>query len=223
VNEFGTKAYSKIVRWFSRFFVAFLFGAFLAILAYLLRRWDDLDIIRVYVYFFFFILYVNIEFRTFRGPDEAAYADFIWVRYLLTYSWWFLIVGSLLEHALTLRTVPTLSIIGIVLSLAGIVLGYSARRAIQGELSPRVDTWANMRIVEKGPYAVIRHPSYAANMLLVIGMPLILSSLVCLVFSAILIVLFLRRLLWEEQVLIERLPEYAEYVQRTDRLIPRVW
>jgi protein-S-isoprenylcysteine O-methyltransferase Ste14 len=223
MNEFGTKAYSKVMRYLSRFFVAMLFGAFLAIWFYLMSRWDQLDITRVYIYFFFFILYVNIEFRTFRGPDEAAYADNLWVRYLLTYSWWFLMLGSLLEHALTLRSVAVLPEVGIALAVVGVVLGFWSRRAIQGELSPRVDTWANMRVVDKGPYAVIRHPSYAANMLLVVGMPLIVNALFCLIFSAILVVLFVRRLLWEEHVLIERMPEYAEYVQGTHRLIPGVW
>ncbi len=223
MNEFGTKAYSKIVRWFSRFFVAFLFGGFIAVWIYLMRQWDYLDIPRVYLYFLFFILYVNIEFRTFRGPDEAAYADHVWVRYLLTYSWWFLMVGSLLEHALTLRAVPALTVVGIVLCVVGIALGYWARRTIQGELSARVDSWENMRIVTGGPYAVIRHPSYAANILLVVGMPLILSALICLVFSVVLVVLFIRRLIWEEKVLAERLPAYADYMQRTDHLIPRIW
>ncbi len=223
MNEFGTKAYSKIVRWVSRILVILLFGGFIAVWLYLMREWDNLDITRVYIYFLFFILYVNLEYRTFRGPDESAYEEYSWVRYVLTYSWWLLMVGSLLEHALTLREVPALTIVGIVLSIAGLALGYWARRTLQSELTLRVDTWANMRIVDKGPYAYIRHPSYAANILLVIGMPLILSAFVCLIFSAILIVLFVRRLLWEEQILMEYLPAYADYRQRTYHLIPKVW
>ncbi len=223
MNEFGTKAYSKIMRWLGRFFVALLFGIFLAVWFFLLRQWDELDVTRVYIYFFFFLFYLNIEFGTFRGPDEAAYSDYLWVRYLLTYSWWFLMLGGLLEHALTQRALPMLPEIGMALAALGVALGFWARRTMRRELSLRVETWDKMRIVNTGPYAHIRHPSYLANMLLVVGMPLIVSAMVSMVFTAILVFLFIRRLLWEERVLVERLPEYADYMQQTDRLIPGVW
>jgi protein-S-isoprenylcysteine O-methyltransferase Ste14 len=223
VNDFGTRAYSKVMRWLGKFFVALLFGIFLAVWFFLLRQWDELDVTRVYIYFGFFLLYLNIEFRTFRGPDEAAYADYLWVRYLLTYSWWFLMLGSLLEHALIQRSIPILPEVGMVLAALGVALGFWSRRTIQSELSPRVETWEKMRIVDKGPYAVIRHPSYMANMLLVVGMPLIVSALVSLAFSVILVLLFIRRLLWEERVLMNRLPAYADYMQQTHRIIPGIW
>ena len=223
MNEFGTKAYSKIMRWLGRFFVALLFGAFLGVWFFLLQRWDELDVTRVYIYFLFFVLYLNIEFRTFRGPDEAAYADYLWVRYLLTYSWWFLMLGSLLEHALIQRATPVLPETGMGLCAVGVALGFWSRRTMLRELSPRVETWEKMRVVDTGPYAHIRHPSYLANMLLVVGMPLIVNALVSLILSAILVLLFIRRLLWEESVLVDRMPAYAEYMQHTHRLIPGVW
>lgn len=223
MNDFGTRSYSKVTRYVSRLFVAALFGAFIAVWVFLLRYWEQLDITRVYIYFAFFVLYLSIERRAFRGPDEAAYADHLWVRYLLTYSWWFLMLGSLLEHALMPRRLAVAPEIGMVLSALGVALGFWSRGVILRELTARVETWEKMRIVSSGPYAIIRHPSYAANILLVIGMPLVLNALVCLVFSAILVALFVRRLLWEEKILIERLPEYAEYMQVTYRLIPRIW
>lgn len=223
MNEFGTRAYSKIVRGLGKFLVILLFGAFFATSVFVMRRWNSLNIPLVYAYFFFFVLYVMIEQRAFRGPDEEAYNEYFWVRYVLTYTWWFLMMGALLEHSLVMRNLRGLSIVGIILSAAGICLGYWSTRTINAELGRRIETWEKLRIVEKGPYAIIRHPSYAANILLIIGMPLILNAFYCLVLSAIIIALFIQRLLWEERVLSERVPAYADYIQRTYRLIPGIW
>ncbi len=223
MNEFGTKAYSLVMRWLSRFLIFMLFGMFVFTWVVLMRWWDQLDIVRVYVYFAIFVAYIIIERRAFRGPDEAAYSEQMWVRYLLTYSWWFLMLGSLLEHALTQRDIPALSIVGAVISLVGVVIGYWSTKVLRDEMGERVETWANLRIVQAGPYAVIRHPAYAANILLVIGMPLLMNAFYALILSAILVALFIRRLIWEERILASRLPEYAEYMQRSDSLIPRVW
>jgi len=80
-----------------------------------------------------------------------------------------------------------------------------------------------MRIIETGPYRWIRHPSYAASMLVVVGLPLVMNAYYSLLLSAVLIVLFMQRLLLEETFLAQRLPTYAAYVQRTHRLIPGIW
>ncbi len=223
MSEFGTKAYSKPLRIAMRVAVVLLLIAFVGIWIILLNRWQTLDVGRVYLYMLFFVGYLAVEQRTFRGPDEDAYSDRIWVRYLLTYAWWFLALGSLLEHALTLRSHPTVSTVGTVITVTGLALGYWATGKLRAELGRRVDTWAALRIVDQGPYALIRHPSYLSSILIVVGLPLLMNAYISLTLSVVLVALFVYRLLREEAILSQRLPAYAAYMQGTYRLIPWIW
>lgn len=80
------------------------------------------------------------------------------------------------------------------------------------------------RVVDTGPYAVVRHPMYAGVALVLLGMPLWLASsagtLVALVPIAVLAV----RIGIEEAFLRRELPGYAAYAARVRaRLVPGVW
>ncbi|MGI6368693.1 MAG: methyltransferase family protein [Anaerolineae bacterium] len=223
MSEFGTRDYSKPIRIAMRIAAALLLITFVAIWVVLVNRWQTLDIGRVYLYMLFFIAYLWVEQRTFRGPDEDAYSEHIWVRYLLTYAWWFLALGSLLEHGLTLRSHPPVTIIGAIMTTGGLALGYWATGTLRKQLGRRVDTWTSLQIVDTGAYALVRHPSYLASILIVIGLPLLMNAYVSLVLSAVLAGLFVYRLLREEDVLSQRIPAYAAYMQHTFRLVPWVW
>ena len=59
--------------------------------------------------------------------------------------------------------------------------------------------------------------------LIVIGMPLLMNAYISLVLSAVLVALFVYRLIREEAILSQRLPAYAAYMQHTFRLIPWIW
>jgi protein-S-isoprenylcysteine O-methyltransferase Ste14 len=223
VNEFGTKERSKAGRFAARIAVVGLVLGFIATCVVVWNHWLTLDVGRVYLYMLLFLGYLAVERRTFRGPDEDAYTERMWVRYLVTYAWWFLAIGTLLEHTYTLRNHPTITIIGVVMCAVGLILGYWASGTLTGALGKRVDTWATMRVVETGPYRWIRHPSYAGSTLVVIGLALVMNAYLSLILSAMLVGLFLQRLVLEEHVLSQRIPAYANYMQRTYRLIPGIW
>ena len=83
---------------------------------------------------------------------------------------------------------------------------------------------AGQKVIDTGPYAYVRHPMYAAAVLLFVGMPLALGSW----WSVALLVPFLPVLLWrlldEERVLARDLPGYTAYMLRVKyRLVPLVW
>jgi protein-S-isoprenylcysteine O-methyltransferase Ste14 len=87
-----------------------------------------------------------------------------------------------------------------------------------------VEVSAEQRAIATGPYAWVRHPMYAAGLVLVAGTPLALGSfwglLTLLPFGAIIIY----RLLDEEALLARELPGYEAYRARTRyRLVPHVW
>ncbi len=83
---------------------------------------------------------------------------------------------------------------------------------------------ADQRVVTTGPYAVVRHPMYAASLPMLVSLPLALGTAWGLFFSAFMIGLIVCRLLAEERYLLAHLPDYAAYCQKTrHRLLPGLW
>jgi protein-S-isoprenylcysteine O-methyltransferase Ste14 len=87
-----------------------------------------------------------------------------------------------------------------------------------------IEVAADQRVIDTGPYAVVRHPMYAGALVLIAGMPLALGSLVGLTTFPPFAAIIVWRLLDEERFLAGHLPGYATYRQRTPfRLIPHLW
>jgi protein-S-isoprenylcysteine O-methyltransferase Ste14 len=77
--------------------------------------------------------------------------------------------------------------------------------------------------ITSGPYALVRHPGYAASIFGAACGGLALGSWLAMIPTAIFIALFLRRTLLEDRLLIAELPGYADYARRVRyRLIPGV-
>ena len=92
------------------------------------------------------------------------------------------------------------------------------------EPSVRIQTDRGHRVIDTGPYAIVRHPGYALGYPLFLGMPLALGSLwasiPALFFGLFLIV----RTILEDRTLRNELPGYKDYAQRVRyRLVPGVW
>ena len=91
-------------------------------------------------------------------------------------------------------------------------------------LSRTVEVQEGQRVIDTGLYGVVRHPMYAATLLLFLSMPLVLGS--PLSFTVLLAYPFLiaRRIRNEEQVLERGLAGYTAYKQRVKyRVIPFLW
>lgn len=91
-------------------------------------------------------------------------------------------------------------------------------------LSRTVEVQENQQVVDTGLYGIVRHPMYAATVLLFLSMPLMLGSvwgfLLLLAYPAVLV----PRILNEEKVLKEGLPGYAAYRKKVRwRMLPFVW
>jgi protein-S-isoprenylcysteine O-methyltransferase Ste14 len=87
-----------------------------------------------------------------------------------------------------------------------------------------VEVETGQKVVETGPYAIVRHPMYASGALYVLGTPLALGSYWGFVVIAVIMPFLLWRLLDEERILTRDLPGYKDYRQRVrHRLVPMVW
>lgn len=80
------------------------------------------------------------------------------------------------------------------------------------------------KLISTGPYAVVRHPMYAAGLLMYMFIPLALGSLWAYIPLAFLPAMLAFRLLDEEKALIKDLEGYKQYTKKVKyRLVPRVW
>jgi protein-S-isoprenylcysteine O-methyltransferase Ste14 len=93
-------------------------------------------------------------------------------------------------------------------------------------LSPmvRIQRERKQRVVSTGVYGFVRHPMYLGALLMFVGGPLLLGSLVGLALAALTALLLAARILGEERMLVGELEGYDAYRQKVRyRLVPFVW
>jgi protein-S-isoprenylcysteine O-methyltransferase Ste14 len=117
-------------------------------------------------------------------------------------------------------------VLGYALLITGMV-GLTWAQAVNKFFEPtvRIQTDRGHKVIDTGPYAIVRHPGYVSAYLLFVGIPLALGSLWAALIPAILMVpALVLKTLWEDQTLQEELPGYKGYAQRVRyRLVPGVW
>ena len=87
-----------------------------------------------------------------------------------------------------------------------------------------IEVSSDQRVIDTGPYALIRHPMYTAVVLLYLLSPLALGSWLAMIPTLLLIPLIILRALDEEKTLARDLKGYKEYMQRVKyRMLPGIW
>ncbi len=135
-----------------------------------------------------------------------------------------LIVLPGLDHRLGWSQVPTAAAAaGNVLMLIG-WLGIFFVFRENSFTSSTIEIAADQRVISTGPYAWVRHPMYAAALIMLLGIPIALGSW----WSVLVVLAILPALVWrlldEERFLASNLPGYAEYQGRVRyRLLPGIW
>jgi protein-S-isoprenylcysteine O-methyltransferase Ste14 len=91
-------------------------------------------------------------------------------------------------------------------------------------LSRVVEVEQKQNVISTGPYAVVRHPMYAAVIPMYFFSPLALGSFWALIPAAAIPLVIIARIFNEEKVLGKDLEGYSDYSRRVKyRLIPGVW
>ena len=91
-------------------------------------------------------------------------------------------------------------------------------------LSRTIEVQQGQIVVDSGLYGVVRHPMYAASLVLFLSMPLVLGSIFSFLVMLAYPPLIIRRIRGEERLLKKELPGYEEYCGRVKyRLVPFVW
>ena len=87
----------------------------------------------------------------------------------------------------------------------------------------RIQTDRDHKVIDTGPYAIVRHPGYVGGFFTTIEIALSSGSLWALSAGLASLLLILRTQ-WEDQTLRAELTGYKEYTQRVrHKLIPGVW
>lgn len=91
-------------------------------------------------------------------------------------------------------------------------------------LSRTVEIQQGQKVIDTGLYGAVRHPMYAASILMFLAMPLTLGSLPSLVVFMAYPIVIARRISAEEAFLEKELEGYAEYKTRVRyKVIPFLW
>ena len=117
------------------------------------------------------------------------------------------------------------ALVGVFLFVAGLLLRWWAIITLGRFFTVDVTIEKDHELVERGPFRVVRHPSYTGVLLAFVGFALTLRN-----WAALLIILvpifaaFIRRMNVEEEALSRALgSRYADYMRRTKRLVPFVY
>lgn len=117
------------------------------------------------------------------------------------------------------------AIAGLSLMWAGFALRFWAVRTLGRFFRVEVSVDSGQTLVDTGPYARLRHPSYTGLLAFYLGLGISLDSYLS-VAAAVLLPLaaIVNRIGHEERLLLHELGEpYRAYSARTARLIPGVW
>ena len=116
-------------------------------------------------------------------------------------------------------------LVGVVLFVAGLLLRWWAIITLGRFFTVDVTIEKDHELVERGPFRVVRHPSYTGVLLAFVGFALTLGNWAALLVILVpIFVAFIRRMNVEEEALSRALgARYAEYMTRTKRLVPFVY
>lgn len=88
----------------------------------------------------------------------------------------------------------------------------------------RIQSERHQRVIDTGPYRLVRHPGYTSALLLMFGMALALGSFWALIPAALAGAVLVVRTRLEDRLLQAELPGYRQFAGRVrSRLLPGVW
>ena len=115
----------------------------------------------------------------------------------------------------------------VIISSAIFIISYILYAEVLREnvyLSRTIEVQENQKVVDTGLYGIVRHPMYAATILLFLSMPLVLGSVISFVIFLVYPFIIAKRIKNEEEVLEKELKGYLEYKKKVKyKMIPFVW
>jgi protein-S-isoprenylcysteine O-methyltransferase Ste14 len=144
----------------------------------------------------------------------ATYGNMIIVAlYLLNVPW---IWWSYLLLPISIR------VLGIVLSVLSLVYLYWAGKVLAEHFSYTLEIQEEQKLVTDGPYRKVRHPIYTGTLTFLIFQFIVSDNILFLILTLSLIPYLVIRVRKEEEMMLENFgDEYAAYMERSGRFLPK--
>lgn len=184
-----------------------------------------------YIHWFVVISWVLSEVllnRLFRSSQaDKTHAD----QRSLRAIWITIMIALPLAHILSLKssfpvsTSPVVMLTGLGMIVAGMLYRFTAIYTLGRYFTVDVAIRQDHRIVNKGMYRYMRHPSYLGSLISFLGNGFVLNNWISLVISFVpVLIAFMYRMNIEEELLVSNFgQEYLDYKKKTWRLIPFVY
>jgi protein-S-isoprenylcysteine O-methyltransferase Ste14 len=114
-------------------------------------------------------------------------------------------------------------VIGAILLAAGGAFFLAGLLRLGPALTPLPYPKEGASLVQTGPFALVRHPIYSGGLIASIGIALIVSGWLTLLYVAALFALLDIKSRQEERWLSQKFPEYRDYQRRVRKLVPFVY
>ncbi|MEO8355916.1 MAG: isoprenylcysteine carboxylmethyltransferase family protein [Chloroflexota bacterium] len=112
---------------------------------------------------------------------------------------------------------------GITVITLSLILHIWSRAHLQHFYAERVEVQPKHKVINSGPYALMRHPVITSFFGISLGLFLINPALTTLATLLYTLWDFTRAARQEEDLLTQTLPGYAAYARQTPRFLPRIW
>ncbi|MEO8852614.1 MAG: isoprenylcysteine carboxylmethyltransferase family protein [Ginsengibacter sp.] len=113
-----------------------------------------------------------------------------------------------------------LQLIGIFLSIAGIIISLLSLLTLNKNLSPFPTPKPGAQLIQSGIYKYIRHPIYSGILFITFGYSLYSENTLRLLIFFALLILFRFKAAYEEKLLQDKFPNYAAYKKTTGMFLP---
>ncbi|HEA30817.1 MAG TPA: isoprenylcysteine carboxylmethyltransferase family protein [Leeuwenhoekiella sp.] len=108
---------------------------------------------------------------------------------------------------------------GLVVMWLALILGITALLQLNTKISPFPTPVSNGKLIRTGAFSVSRHPIYTALVFSAMGYAIYYESLVKLLITLVLLILFYFKSKYEEKLLSQTFDEYVDYKKKTRRFI----
>jgi len=178
-----------------------------------------------------FLVYWIANWRSVKPAQETAWKapNFRWTEL------WIIILIILVthfvfpKHSLHFLTISSnspliLQIIGIVLTILGLIIAIFARKTLADNWSSDVELKKDHKLITNGVYRYIRHPIYTGIICMGLGAIIVDQSIIVVLFYVCMAIFLIYKMKKEETLLLKHFPkEYQEYMKKTKALIPYIY
>ncbi len=165
-------------------------------------------------------------------PDRQAIKREGMAAFVVRFISFFFLIAILVAYALDPSWMQVLELpipplgrwFGFAVGLLGVVVALWAQATIGRQWSAQLQLVHAHQLVTSGPYALVRHPIYAALTAVAIGLALMTTSWIFIAFGVLSIAMSIARIPREERMMRDEVAGYSDYEARVRfRVLPGLW